>query len=1469
MKKILSCFVALFAAVSLYATDLNIYASGLKVTTSGGTTAGIQYTLNAPATSLNLKILDGSTLVTTIAIPAGDANVNFTKGTHNVNIDITDLAEGSYNWALVASAAANDAVTKVDPEFTHTYTFFRGLDVDKDPESPSFGNIYVADAIGAVANGLVGFYPASMDSRTSFSIDFSGWSPKNMAPLRVTVGEDHLLYITDWSDVYPNVFVVNPEVPAADAQKVFGGTKSGTNGIYVDDEGNQIHGSISHCYVAGTGENRVLYIFDEDVTENVTHAKSLLKYNIGENTPWNAAPSSVIYANPDNYEQNGNSMIWPDGKGGWWISQHRAADQAAIPMLIHIDNTGTVNFRSSASGLSFGTYNQGALALNKDKTQLATATTGGIIVWDISWNEDVPTLAQAYTISTIAGNTTCYSIAFDYAGNIYAGYNDNDIYVYAPVKADNSCETPAPSTSMIVRSSTITHVTGISLDQTSASIEKGHTLTLVPTITPNDASNPTVIWTSANSDVASVSNTGVVTAVAEGGPITITATTQDGGFTATCEVTVFMNHVTSVTIEPSEIALGVGFKQQLTATILPADATNKTYTWSSDDESIATVANGMVTAVALGSTTIKATAEDGGIVGSCTVNVTPAVAHIGAYGLSVVKNANDYTFSFNATMAATSGALEFYNEAGSKVGEIALASVVAGANQKTVTFAEIPGAPAQELTWGVRLSAADNAAFSKIYQASNVTGRGHVVVDASPESNYFGQIYYTNRTAAAGTSGLYVFDQMFNRSELHKLGESVTQGFTRSCIDENGLVWIADWTDGHSGIWIVDPSDLNSISQFFQGTRQGSGLIKNGNVEVGGSSPACFIYGKGENKKLFTIQEDFTTLTGQPMAVYNIGNDLTRSEAPDQLFSVGPNTDFSNALYVVEEGFWLSRYRGAGQNTEAYPALQFYTWNGDLLYTSAGNPQINGSCSGGMTVDTKHNKLYLVDASSYILEFNIEYNAETHVPTLTLVDKHYIGFAAIASMSMDYAGNLYVTAADNASINNAATMRMVVYSPATNGDNTTITPAPKAATVSTPDVETLYMIGVDNWNPTVGTVMEKVSDNVFRCQVDFNATKYFAFSTVLADNNDEGGWAYVKAHRYAGTVADATLVPGEEMALVYGVDRSMQMTAGKYNITVDLNTMKVSAIAVVDQLFEIGDNQGWELTGKVAMTKVSDNVFEAELTFTAPISYFAFTTSESTDWDVVNAARYASDVYQERVDDESEVNLTAGDGNATLTILPGVYTIRVDFNTNKITVTQSVAKVSFDSEIGYATYYNSRKGYTMPTNVTGYAFNYPGAGLTQAFTAGDDVPAGVALVLEGPAGTFDLVLKTGVPAVDLANQLRGTDADELTTAPGEGVYLFYGLSLAQPEPGLLPDPKTVGFYWMAEDGAAFTNKAHKAYLALPENILAPSRILFQENDATGIENVEGQEKAVKFIENGQIFIRKDGVVYDAMGRVIR
>jgi uncharacterized protein YjdB len=80
--------------------------------------------------------------------------------------------------------------------------------------------------------------------------------------------------------------------------------------------------------------------------------------------------------------------------------------------------------------------------------------------------------------------------------------------------------------------------------------------------------------------------------------------------------------VTSVTLSPTTLALKVGQTSTLTATVLPSNATNKAVTWSSSNTAIATVANGVVTAVAAGSATITVTTADGGHTATCVVTVT-------------------------------------------------------------------------------------------------------------------------------------------------------------------------------------------------------------------------------------------------------------------------------------------------------------------------------------------------------------------------------------------------------------------------------------------------------------------------------------------------------------------------------------------------------------------------------------------------------------------------------------------------------------------------------------------------------------------------------------------------------------------------------------------------------------------------------------------------------------------------------
>ncbi len=152
---------------------------------------------------------------------------------------------------------------------------------------------------------------------------------------------------------------------------------------------------------------------------------------------------------------------------------------------------------------------------------------------------------------------------------------------------------------------------------------------LSATVLPINASNRVVSWSSSNTAVATVTGTGEVHAV-KAGEATITATA--GGKTATVKVTVTdpVTNVTGVTISGKDVknetvALTTGAKSQLTGTVAPANATNKTVTWKSSNDGIAKVsANGEITAVKAGTATITASA--GGKTASVTVTVTDPAA---------------------------------------------------------------------------------------------------------------------------------------------------------------------------------------------------------------------------------------------------------------------------------------------------------------------------------------------------------------------------------------------------------------------------------------------------------------------------------------------------------------------------------------------------------------------------------------------------------------------------------------------------------------------------------------------------------------------------------------------------------------------------------------------------------------------------------------------------------------------------
>lgn len=156
-------------------------------------------------------------------------------------------------------------------------------------------------------------------------------------------------------------------------------------------------------------------------------------------------------------------------------------------------------------------------------------------------------------------------------------------------------------------------VTGVSLNKTSLELTVGDIETLTATVTPSDATDKSVTWSSDKTSVATVDANGKVTAVAAGNAI-ITVTTKDGSKTATCSVTVKASTIAVTSVEfpksDTDIQIGSTLFAGSIVTVKPDNATDKSLSWSSSDTTIATVnSDGDIKGIAIGTTTITATSN--------------------------------------------------------------------------------------------------------------------------------------------------------------------------------------------------------------------------------------------------------------------------------------------------------------------------------------------------------------------------------------------------------------------------------------------------------------------------------------------------------------------------------------------------------------------------------------------------------------------------------------------------------------------------------------------------------------------------------------------------------------------------------------------------------------------------------------------------------------------------------------------
>ena len=375
--------------------------------------------------------------------------------------------------------------------------------------------------------------------------------------------------------------------------------------------------------------------------------------------------------------------------------------------------------------------------------------------------ESTLTANSSWTVSIGSGDATITAQGSN--SRKLMRYNPNNASPIFACYATNTTTGNAPSlfTKSGIKPTSIT-ISG------SASVSTKTSQYSVASWEPSNIAKPTVTWTSSNTNVATISSSGLLTAVAAG-QTTITASCQgqSGTISDSITVTVSYTSVTGVTLNKSQMNLTVGEgTDTLVATIAPASATNKSVNWSSSNTSVATVSNGVVTPVAAGSATITVTSvDDNTKTATCVVTVASSGGGGGGSGggaTDVLTNSNTINqtttdYSSWTTSVMTSGAVYAGQSAGGN-GTIQLRSNNSNSGIVTTTS----GGSIYKITvvWNGGTASGrvlnvygKNSAYSSpsdLYGSSSGTSLGTIVYGTSTELTINGDYEYVGVRSDSG-----------------------------------------------------------------------------------------------------------------------------------------------------------------------------------------------------------------------------------------------------------------------------------------------------------------------------------------------------------------------------------------------------------------------------------------------------------------------------------------------------------------------------------------------------------------------------------------------------------------------------------------------------------------------------------------------------------------------------------------------
>lgn len=434
-----------------------IFASQLAAeeTESGYT---IQYTLNEEALAVNLILKDKDTGAEVKTISLSGLNA----GANSVEVPLSEIPEdGEYTWAIQASGEDILKFVKISDD-SSPYRFFgpRGVAIDKTPESPYFGRVYITNTDDGTVDSRAttkGVYILGADGTDITSQGDNAhtggiaWTTAGQSPRKVAVAADGRVFVSDYSISNSGIYYMNPET--FEMETLFpGATREETYGKLTIGE-TYVGGRTIAIGVYGEGADTRLYGVDRSILEgNGSWAKNVSTYHIGESNTWTTAPTRTERTSPYIGNEN-NSLVPVDG--GYWAAQYRGSGSSNTgnPFMYYYniaEEKVTYNSHTNWARSSDGSSQNGGLAVNEKENLIVLAFDNGAAVFTYEMNENAPVVSEKFITTFNSSDITYDDFEFDYAGNLYAvSYDGKLVSVWTMPTSDNTCITPAQKTMLL------------------------------------------------------------------------------------------------------------------------------------------------------------------------------------------------------------------------------------------------------------------------------------------------------------------------------------------------------------------------------------------------------------------------------------------------------------------------------------------------------------------------------------------------------------------------------------------------------------------------------------------------------------------------------------------------------------------------------------------------------------------------------------------------------------------------------------------------------------------------------------------------------------------------------------------------------------------------------------------------------------------------------------------------------------